>query len=230
MESTPATGGRATSGHEGPRDREARLVFRLHELDHRARNTLAIVLALIDQTAATSVEELRAELHARVSALARLHDVIARNEEGAVRTMEMVRLALTPHAPSPDRFEVSGLDLALPSSLGSPLFMACHELAVNARKHGALSGQEGRVVVEVTFDRAREALEIKWEERGGPAVAAHPTRGFGLTIIERGLEYEVGGRAELDFQAEGLKARLTVPMPESGSTTTAEAVRGGTER
>jgi two-component sensor histidine kinase len=101
---------------------------------------------------------------------------------------------------------------------------------VNARKHGALSGQEGRVVVEVTFDRAREALEIKWEERGGPAVAAHPTRGFGLTIIERGLEYEVGGRAELDFQAEGLKARLTVPMPKSGSTTTAEAVRGGTER
>jgi two-component sensor histidine kinase len=203
--------------------------LRLHELDHRARNTLAIVLALIDQTAATSVAELRAELHARVSALARLHDAIARNEGGTVRTMEMVRLALTPHAPSPDRFEVSGLDLALPSSLGSPLFMACHELAVNARKHGALSGREGRVVVEVTLDRAGEALEIKWEERGGPAVAANPTRGFGLTIIERGLEYEVGGRAELDFRGEGLKARLTVPMSESGSTGTAEAVRGGIE-
>jgi len=196
------------------KEREARLVFLLRELNHRARNTLAMIAALVGETAgsATSIDEFRTAIDARLGALSDIYHVLGREEWGSLSVAEVTGLALGSQAP-PGRYEVTGHDRRVPPAIATPLFMALHELAVNAAKHGALSGPTGEVKVDIRVDAQDHTLEIVWRERGGPPVAPPRESGFGMTVIQRGLEYEAGGRTQLDFSPEGLEARLTVPLP-----------------
>lgn len=197
------------------KERQDQLEFLLRELDHRVRNILATTQAVVDQTASstTSVEDFAAALKTRISALADLHAALGPPASAEVDVVPMAEMALGPHVIDPSQVEVRGDRCVVPAPIASAIFMALHELAINARKHGALSVPEGRVAVDVEVDREQGALEIDWRESGGPPVAPPTTRGFGTTVIERGLEYEAGGKADIDFEPGGLHARLTVPLP-----------------
>ncbi len=216
-----------------PRRRaEERQSLLVNELNHRVKNSLAVALALADQTRRACAaadhppERFHADFQTRLVALAAAHDLLTREHwEGAPLT-ELVRTALAPHAgaaAAAARVSAAGPPVRLAPETALALAMALHELATNAAKHGALSAPGGRVEVgwrvEPPADPAAAAaggtLVLEWTERGGPRVPGPPTRrGFGSRLIERGLPVQLGrgGAVELDFAPEGLRCRVTAPL------------------
>ena len=194
------------------------------ELTHRIKNTLALVLAVADQTRRTvsSPDAFHAVFRDRLAALARAHDAL-RRDGGTGTTLEAVaREALAPYtgggAGAP-RLEVVGPEVRLSSGAAVALGMAFHELATNAAKHGALSVASGRVRLswgpaEADADGARWH-GVLWEETGGPPLPGRPPkRGFGTRLLERGLAAQIGGAISLDFALSGLHCRIRVPAED----------------
>jgi PAS domain S-box-containing protein len=206
---------------------EERGALLLRELDHRVKNTLAVVQAVAAQTLrqAGISPELCSAFDSRLVALARSHDMLAQGGwEGALLS-EAVERTLEPYAAqsggggrASQRILTSGPPVRLASSTVVTLNLGLHELATNAVKYGALSVPAGRVEVTWRLERAAQpgappVLEILWRERSGPPVRPPERRGFGSRLLERGLAREAGGEVALDFLPEGVECRIRLPLP-----------------
>jgi two-component sensor histidine kinase len=193
----------------------------VRELNHRVKNILATVMSIAAQTLhqSDSLDAFHESFEGRVQSLARVHEALARNAWRATTLREIAELALAPYADGVGgRLDLAGSGVRLSAEAGLSLGMYLHELATNAAKYGALSAPGGRVRLEW-----REAdggsgggggrrLIVRWAEEGGPAVR-RPTRlGFGTRLIERGVAYELDGRAELDYRETGLVCTLDIPL------------------
>lgn len=177
----------------------------MREVDHRARNALAMVQSVVRLTDAEDPEQFREEVGGRVDAMARAQGTLSRsNWEGGVLG-ELIQAELSTYA-APAQFTLEGPKLTLPAEQVQPFSMIMHEMATNAVKHGALSTAEGRIEVAWRADRRR--VELTWTERGGPAVRSPSRRGFGSRLIAR-LAGQLNGELEQDWRPEGLAARLT---------------------
>lgn len=197
---------------EERRNEETRTLL-MREVDHRARNALAVVQSLVKLTAADDLEGYKAKLLGRISALARAQGNLAeRKWEGASLT-DLVCQELVALCPR-ETFEVSGPDILLRAEEAQPVSMIIHELATNAFKHGALSRASGRVLVEWRVDGGE--LVLKWREVGGPIVTAPDRHGFGSKLI-RQLSQQVGASFHKAWLEEGVEAtmRFTLPKPRS---------------
>lgn len=194
----------------------------LAELNHRVKNTLAIVQSLVAQTAreAADADTLRGALEARLDALAAAHDLLTREAWRGAELAGLVRTTLAPYADAADpaRVRVDGPEVRLRPNAALALSMALHELAANAAKYGALSAPGGRVEVSWCLDRPAETsrgegvLGLLWRESGGPPVTAPPVRGFGSRLIEDTLTYELGGEVQLSFGTQGVECRFVLPL------------------
>jgi PAS domain S-box-containing protein len=184
---------------------EERQRLLINELNHRVKNTLATVQAIAFQTLKGDITlaEGRARFEARLLALSRAHNLLTEESwEGA--SLERVIADTTAHLASDhQRFLVEGEPVFLSPRAALALSLALHELSTNASKYGSLSGEEGRVSIRWTMTDA--ILRLEWKETGGPPVAEPARRGFGSRLIERGLEADLAGRAELHFDADGLR-------------------------
>jgi len=199
---------------------EERRALLVNELNHRVKNTLAVVQSLAAQTArgAADLPAFSAAFQARLIALARAHDLLTRENWEGAPLGDVARAALAPGGEGRVDFRGCGGDgsgagplLAPPQALA--LALALHELNTNALKHGALSVSGGRVSVRCVADPGEGAHAVEWLERGGPPIAAPPTRrGFGLRLLERGLAAQAGMAAELRFEPEGLRCALRLPV------------------
>jgi len=220
-----------------PRRRaEERQALLVNELNHRVKNSLAVALALADQTrracaaAGHPPERFHADFQTRIVALAAAHDLLTREHwEGAPLT-KLVRTALAPHAGKSDasmnRVSIAGPPVRLAPETAIAFAMALHELATNAAKHGSLSVPAGRVEVNWRVEPPPggtpkgavppgATLVLEWTELGGPPVPGPPKRrGFGSRLIERGLAVQLGrgGTVALDFAPEGLRCRIEAPL------------------
>jgi PAS domain S-box-containing protein len=189
----------------------------LAELDHRVKNMLAVLLAVFQTTAqnARSLEEFRRTFEGRLMALVRAHDALAQNKMDGVGLRELVvsELALFCDSSS-ERLQLDGEQVLLGPKAAQAIGMALHELATNAAKHGALSVPGGRIAVgwRVRANGEKRLLHMWWRERGGPPVAKPDAAGFGLSLLERGLAYELGGVARVSFEAEGVAWEMTAPL------------------
>jgi two-component sensor histidine kinase len=105
---------------------------------------------------------------------------------------------------------MSGEPLWLGPRAALALALAFHELATNAGKYGALSVEGG--TVSIAWSVVDDQLSISWKERGGPAVAMPERRGFGSRLIERGLASDLGGTAQISFEADGLACRIEAAL------------------
>jgi light-regulated signal transduction histidine kinase (bacteriophytochrome) len=182
------------------------------ELNHRVRNILSLVRSLVSRTRATALtyEEFVETLEGRIQALARAHDQLTVKRWAAAEIEPLVRAEASAYlAGKENRIRVSGPKVALDPVAFNTLALVLHELITNAAKYGALSDNgtvELRWGVEVGGD-----LLILWREEGGPAVQAPSRKGFGTTIIERSVPYELGGRARVNYRLTGLEAEFTIP-------------------
>ena len=186
----------------------------LDELNHRVKNTLATVQAMAIQTMKGVDPGARDAFLARLFALSSQHDLLTMDNWEGASLEGVVRRALRPwredeHA----RFKIEGPPVHLSPKRALALGMAFHELATNAAKYGALSNATGSVHVHWAILPDGRTLAFSWEEGGGPPVAPPGKRGFGLRLIEHGMERELSGKVRLEFQREGLvckwKMRLT---------------------
>lgn len=160
---------------------DARTIL-MREVDHRARNALAVVQSLVRLTDASDLDDYRAKLFGRISALARAQGSLAERRWEGASLKDLVCDELVALCPS-ENFSVEGPDLLLKADQAQPVSMIIHELATNAFKHGALSEPEGKV--EITWTKACGEALLVWRERGGPPVTPPDRRGFGSKLIQQ---------------------------------------------
>ncbi|KKC26380.1 HWE histidine kinase domain-containing protein [Sphingomonas sp. SRS2] len=182
------------------------------ELNHRVRNVLSLVRSLISRTGATaqSHQEFAETLEGRVQALARAHDQLTVKRWGPAEIEPLVRAEASAYlADNGDRVRLSGPNVALDPTAFNTLSLVLHELITNCAKYGALS-DSGHVDLRWGVD-VDGALLITWRETGGPPVRAPSRKGFGTTIIERSIPYDLGGRARASYKLSGFEAEFTIP-------------------
>ncbi|MCJ2033008.1 PAS domain-containing protein [Methylobacterium sp. J-068] len=188
------------------------------ELQHRVKNTLAMVQAIASQTFrnAADMESARDAFSARLISLGRAHDILTQSSWSQAPIGEVVDGALAVHrGDTATRIRSSGLNVHLAAKPALALALALHELATNAAKYGALSNEVGTVDLRWHVVHKEDAPRfcLTWSEQGGPPILAQPTRrGFGSRLIERSFAAEVGGEVRLTYAPAGLTCRLEASL------------------
>jgi two-component sensor histidine kinase len=193
------------------REAEARRSLLAREVDHRAKNLLAVVQSGLRLTPRDRPDEFPAAVERRDAALARAHTLLA---EGGWAAADLGAAAARERSGlPPGTARLEGPPAALVASAVQPVAMALHELATNAAKHGALSRPEGRVSLRWRLDPGTATVRLTWTESGGPPVTAPPSRrGFGSRMIEATLEGQLGGTLAVHWEAEGLRTEIALPV------------------
>jgi two-component sensor histidine kinase len=179
----------------------------IDELNHRVKNTLAILQAIAAQTFRSATRAERAKFEGRLGALAEAHNLLSQEKWQGSNLQDVVSRVLQPYLlNSPDRMRMSGPPVPLSPRLAVVLSMIVHEIATNAAKYGALSNESGIVVLnwDTMPEDTRPRLRLVWTETGGPLVIAPVQRGFGSRLIERSARDQLGGEATVDFLPRGV--------------------------
>jgi signal transduction histidine kinase len=190
----------------------------LNELNHRVKNTLAMVQSLTMQTlrSTANIVEARDALITRLIALAKAHDVLTRENWEGASLHDVLIEALAAHLSQAEqqRLWSDGPTLKLLPRASLALSMAFHELATNAVKYGALSSDEGRVEITWSIDETQNSFTLDWTESGGPKVCPPQKRGFGSRLLEHGLAQDLGGSVRLEFKSGGIVCAIRAPLVE----------------
>jgi two-component sensor histidine kinase len=184
------------------------------ELNHRVKNTLANVLSIVALTRKryTEVGVFAEMLTGRIRALSATHDLLSQGEWSNASLKAVIESELAPYrGRDGEHIQLAGPDIELRPNDALSLGLAIHELATNAAKYGALSVPEGRIAIE--WERtAPDRVEVRWRETGGPPVQVPQQRGFGLELIEKIVAHELGSKADIRFDPEGVRCTLVVPV------------------
>jgi PAS domain S-box-containing protein len=185
--------------------------FMLRELSHRAKNLLAVIMAMFRNSAEakTSLAEFEEDFSARIQGLAKSHDLLVQNQWQGASLHGLVDAQLLPFLGTPHQLAKSGPDVALSPAAVQCIGIALHELATNAVKHGALSCARGRILVET--HRCAAHLHLKWTETGGPSVDEPSRIGFGRSVLEDMIADATGGEAQLVFASTGVQWSAKIP-------------------
>lgn len=188
----------------------------INELNHRVKNTLAIVQSMASQSLrGAGVADARHTFEARLFALSDAHNLMVDAGWTALPLDEVVATVLKPFGdPGHTRFDLQGPPVRLAPRTAIAFSLAVHELATNAVKYGALSNSAGRVRLHWAVDTrdGEPQFRAEWRESGGPEVeATRNRRGFGTRLIEQGLAAELSGQVALDFARPGLICRIEAP-------------------
>lgn len=182
------------------------------EVDHRSKNVLALVQAMVTMTRADSAKEFAEAVEGRIATLSRAHSILAESRwEGAdLRRLAEEELAAHQSESAP-RIDVCGSEIMLKPQAAQALAILLHELATNATKYGALSTELGRVSLEWRVASAG-SFELLWVEKDGPPVLPPTRRGVGTGVVERAIRMHLGGQIEFDWRREGLVCRVNLPV------------------
>lgn len=184
------------------------------ELNHRVKNILALAKSIVEQSRAGSetVEDYAEAVAGRLQALSFAHDQITRERGGGdLRRLLESEVAAYGGVNGAGRSELGGPAIRLDARAYSSLALVVHELATNAAKYGALSSESG--TVSVTWAIAADGdCELVWRERGGAPVTPPTRAGFGSTLIERVVPFDLGGEAAIRYPPEGVEARFVIPV------------------
>ena len=188
----------------------------LRELNHRVKNTLAMIQSLARQT-------LRQKPHptqfidsfsGRLRTLSEAHALLAERDWSGIGLVELIYSQVEPYLlGAGDQLRLEGADVHLPPDQALGLGLVLHELASNAFKYGALSRPEGQVAIswKVSGDGPRR-LDLLWRESGGPRISKPKATGFGTRLIERSLDKVLESRVALSFPPQGAEARISLPI------------------
>jgi PAS domain S-box-containing protein len=179
------------------------------EVDHRAKNALALAQSIVRLTRGESIKAYIQAVEGRINALARVHTILSLSSWQGAEMGKLVDEELAPYAMS-NQVACAGSQVQLEPATAQTLALALHELVTNSAKYGALSTLAGRLAVK--WDIQNDELRLAWEESGGPKVEKPASRGFGTRSVIASVESQLGGKAEFDWRTEGLHCRLSVPL------------------
>ncbi|MEO6382783.1 MAG: HWE histidine kinase domain-containing protein [Nitrobacter sp.] len=202
---------RATSELKEAAGRQALLAG---ELQHRIKNTLAMVGAIANQTMqGESVSAAREAFSARLMTLSHAHDILTQTSWTSAPIKDVVEGALTPYRSGRGRIQVSGSNLDLLPKQALALSLAVHELATNGTKYGSLSA-DGTVDIEWSNEPTEtgNGFRFTWTESGGPSVKEPTRKGFGSRLIEKMLANDFGGEVRTFYHPGGVVVELVAPM------------------
>ncbi|MGC2631934.1 MAG: HWE histidine kinase domain-containing protein [Rhodomicrobium sp.] len=189
------------------------------ELDHRVKNMLANVNAVINMSArgASTVAEFSEAVGARLHAIASAHNLLQRARwEGADLAL-LCELVLGPYRSQTGNIRLEGVPLALTPKAAQSIALAFNELATNAVKYGALSVPDGRVSVSwwrTPVSAGPDRVRIVWHESGGPPVTAPARKGFGLSVLQDMIAYELQAAVNCEFHPQGLMWTIDGPLAQ----------------
>jgi PAS domain S-box-containing protein len=193
------------------RETEDRQRTLMHELNHRMKNTLAVVQAITAQSfrSARSLEEASTSITARIGAYAKAHDILLQRDWVGMTMRAVVEATAANLAlEGSERLRMHGPTMELGRQAALSFSLVFHELATNARKYGALSGDEGSVDVVWALSTAGGAqrFQLSWIETGGPTVVPPQRKGFGSRLLQSSLR--AFGNADVEFPPEGVRVRF----------------------
>jgi PAS domain S-box-containing protein len=192
---------------------EERQVLLAREVDHRAKNTLAVVLSVLRLTRAPTTKDFIATVEGRVHALAATHNLLSATRWEGADLGKIVEEEMAPyHANHRQRVITGGPAVVLLPATAQAVALALHELATNAAKYGALSTETG--TLGVTWRAEGDALVLDWTETGGPPAAEPARLGFGLTIVRSSIEAQFRGGVSYEWRREGLRCTLSIPAAQ----------------
>jgi len=202
------------------KDEQAQSQMLIAELNHRVKNTLATVQAIVSQAAKTNADPqaMRKAVESRLFALSRSHDLLTRENWRSAGLVDVLHDALEPFRGLDDqsgRVEINGENIRFSPKAALALGIAFNELATNATKYGAFSNEYGSIRIDWTVEPspAGRRLVLVWTEKDGPVVAPPLQKGFGSHVLERGLAHELDGTVQLDYQTAGLVCTMNIPAP-----------------
>jgi two-component sensor histidine kinase/CheY-like chemotaxis protein len=195
------------------KDAEERQALLTREVDHRARNALAVTQSIVRLTKASNVKSYVAAVEGRIGALSRAHTLLSESRWNGADLVKLVDDELSPYRTSADKIVTDGPQASLRPVTAQILALALHELATNAAKYGALSSASGRV--NLNWELEDGNLTLNWEERGGPATRPPATQGFGTKIITASVASQLGGHAVFDWRSDGLHCMLSIPLGDN---------------
>ncbi|MDG2528124.1 sensor histidine kinase [Caulobacter endophyticus] len=179
----------------------------MREVDHRARNSLAVIQSVVRLTDAADQKALRQALHGRIDAMSRAQAALARSNWRGGTMAQLVREELSSTLTPGSRLRLSGEEVALSAEQIQPLSMILHELATNAVKYGALSSNDG--AVDVRWSGSLNRWSLHWQEHGGPPIAAPTRKGFGSRLMAN-LARQLGAQIRFDWRGEGLSVDMVL--------------------
>lgn len=191
---------------------EERIMLLAREAEHRTKNVLANVQAMVRLSDADSKEELKLVIQRRLQALSKVHRTLVEAHWVGVNVRRLARdeIAVYCRKGTDERARISGPDIVLPPEMAQVMAIAFHELATNAAKYGALSVPEGHI--ELSWSRSPEGLRISWTETGGPPVSPPARDGFGTRAMQRLITGQLNGSMHFDWLVEGLACEILLPI------------------
>ncbi len=197
---------------------EATTRLLLRELDHRVKNTLAVLQSLAAQTlkSAQTPEQFMRAFSGRLQALAATHTLLSEHPLHRVPVQSLLQTLIGPYAERfAEQVTIEGDNVPVGPDEALGLGLVIHELATNAVRHGALSVREGRLAIHTKAARSNTgpALTIHWRELGGPEISETPPQGLGSVLINRGLQKILGSQVETRLSPPGVEARISFPLP-----------------
>jgi two-component system CheB/CheR fusion protein len=197
-------------------ERHAQLL--LTELQHRVRNTLAVVRSIARRTAetTTSAEEMLAHFQGRLDAFSRVQAALTRNPDARISLTSLIQDELVAHAARDgEQIRIEGPEIELEPWTAERFSLAIHELATNAVKHGALVGHDGRIHIRWAKqpNGGGDELRLSWTESGVEIDGKQLEReGFGMEMLRRSLPYDLQAETQVELRPDGLHFEMSMPL------------------
>ena len=186
------------------------------EVDHRAKNLLALVQATVKLTHADTVQDFKAAIEGRLQALSNAHTLLAQSRWAGANLHALVTEELAPYnLEGTSRAHINGPELVLEPKSAQTIAIVLHELTTNAVKYGALSVPSGRLLIE--WSRGETQLVIRWCETGGPPVKPPSREGFGTRVVGR-VVHDLEGKLQFDWNPDGLACEIIIPLDRLAGT------------
>jgi PAS domain S-box-containing protein len=210
------------------KEAEERQTLLAREVDHRAKNALALVQSILRLTRAKTLPAYVTSVEGRIKALSRAHAILSQSRWHGADLHGLVDEELAPYRVGhAGRIKTSGPEVLLQPGSAQTLALALHELATNAAKYGALSSESGQLKLSWTLKDGK--LGLDWSESGGPITKAPSVEGFGTRIITASIERQLFGHVAFDWRPEGLRCMISVPLCNTMGTTEVLESRGEVE-
>ena len=195
---------------------EERQMLLAREVDHRARNALAVVQAIVRLTRSATVPNYVTAVEGRIRALAQAHTLLSQSRWEGTDIARLADEELAPYRmPGRKRISISGPPVFITPDKAQILALALHELATNSAKYGALSSPDAQL--DLNWKHEPGLVSLVWSETGGPPVRAPTEQGFGTKIINATVKHQSGGDVRFDWRPEGLVCTLFIPFNASNS-------------
>lgn len=193
------------------------------EVDHRAKNALAVIQSIVTLTRAETSADFAHAVQGRIQAMARAHTLLSQSRWDGADFLRLVSEELEPYGAS-GRITIDGPAILIKPTVAQNIALAIHELATNAAKYGALSASDGKLHVSWAMDG--DFLVVRWSESDGPPVEKPSKNGFGAKVINAGVSSQLGGDVEFDWRRDGLQCIMRVPMEHFATTAASAASKG----